>query len=282
MRIAISGAGVAGPALAYWLHRTGHTPTLIEQAPAFRTGGYMIDFWGVGYQVAKRMGIEDAAPRRRLSGAVVCGRWTATGGCRRTLQVGRLPRLTGGTIHQPAARRPGRGDLRARSRTRSRRSSATASPAIDDHGDGVRVTFEHGRAAGLRPGGRRRRTALQCAPAGLRPERDVEHYLGCHVAACVVDGYRPRDELVYLTHNVPGRQVAGSRCATTAPCSCSSSAPSDADAATDTERPAAQRVRRRRLGMPADARRAGRRRRPLLRRGQPDPDGPAGRAAAWC
>jgi len=60
MRIAISGAGVAGAALAHWLHRTGHTPTLIEQAPKFRTGGYMIDFWGVGYRVAKRMGIEDA------------------------------------------------------------------------------------------------------------------------------------------------------------------------------------------------------------------------------
>ena len=58
MRIAISGAGVAGVALAHWLHRTGHTPTLIDQAPHFRAGGYMIDFWGVGYQVAKRMGIE--------------------------------------------------------------------------------------------------------------------------------------------------------------------------------------------------------------------------------
>jgi 2-polyprenyl-6-methoxyphenol hydroxylase-like FAD-dependent oxidoreductase len=57
MKIAISGAGVAGPALAYWLHRTGHEPTLIERAPQFRTGGYVIDFWGVGYLVAERMGI---------------------------------------------------------------------------------------------------------------------------------------------------------------------------------------------------------------------------------
>ena len=60
MKIAISGAGVAGPALAHWLHRTGHEPTLIERAPHFRTGGYVIDFWGVGYQVAQRMGIEAA------------------------------------------------------------------------------------------------------------------------------------------------------------------------------------------------------------------------------
>ena len=58
MKIAISGAGVAGPSLAHWLHRTGHEPTLIERAPHFRTGGYVIDFWGVGYHVAQRMGIE--------------------------------------------------------------------------------------------------------------------------------------------------------------------------------------------------------------------------------
>src|SRR6478672_11542272 len=60
MKIAISGAGVAGPALAHWLHRTGHEPTLIERAPHFRTGGYVIDFWGVGYRVAQLMGIEAA------------------------------------------------------------------------------------------------------------------------------------------------------------------------------------------------------------------------------
>ena len=60
MKIAISGAGVAGPSLAYWLHRTGHEPALIERAPHFRTGGYVIDFWGVGYHVAQLMGIEAA------------------------------------------------------------------------------------------------------------------------------------------------------------------------------------------------------------------------------
>ena len=60
MKIAISGAGVAGPALAHWLHRSGHEPTLIERAPHFRTGGYVIDFWGVGYRVAQLMGIEAA------------------------------------------------------------------------------------------------------------------------------------------------------------------------------------------------------------------------------
>ena len=57
MRVAIVGAGIAGPTLAWWLERGGHEPTLIEQAPGFRTGGYVVDFWGVGYTVAERMGL---------------------------------------------------------------------------------------------------------------------------------------------------------------------------------------------------------------------------------
>jgi 2-polyprenyl-6-methoxyphenol hydroxylase-like FAD-dependent oxidoreductase len=44
--ILISGAGIAGPTLAYWLSRYGFNPTLIERAPALRTGGYVMDFWG--------------------------------------------------------------------------------------------------------------------------------------------------------------------------------------------------------------------------------------------
>ena len=48
MRIIINGAGIAGPTLAYWLWKSGHEVLLVEQAPRLRTGGYVIDFWGVG------------------------------------------------------------------------------------------------------------------------------------------------------------------------------------------------------------------------------------------
>ncbi len=57
MRVAINGMGIAGPTLAYWLRRSGHDPVLFEKAPAFRSGGYLIDFWGLGYEIAERMGI---------------------------------------------------------------------------------------------------------------------------------------------------------------------------------------------------------------------------------
>jgi 2-polyprenyl-6-methoxyphenol hydroxylase-like FAD-dependent oxidoreductase len=53
--VLISGAGIAGPTLAYWLSRSGFGPTLIERAPVLRTGGYIMDFWGVGFDVAERM-----------------------------------------------------------------------------------------------------------------------------------------------------------------------------------------------------------------------------------
>jgi 2-polyprenyl-6-methoxyphenol hydroxylase-like FAD-dependent oxidoreductase len=63
--ILISGAGVAGPALAYWLCRYGFRPTLVERAPALGEGGYKVDIRGAAVDVAERMGI--MADIRRLS-----------------------------------------------------------------------------------------------------------------------------------------------------------------------------------------------------------------------
>jgi 2-polyprenyl-6-methoxyphenol hydroxylase-like FAD-dependent oxidoreductase len=55
--ILISGAGIAGLTLAYWLNKFGFNPTIIEIAPKLREGGYAIDFWGAGFDVAERMKI---------------------------------------------------------------------------------------------------------------------------------------------------------------------------------------------------------------------------------
>src|SRR5689334_10910005 len=55
--VLISGLGIAGPAFAHWLLRFGFRPTLVERAPRPRTSGYVIDFWGAGYDLAERMGI---------------------------------------------------------------------------------------------------------------------------------------------------------------------------------------------------------------------------------
>ncbi|WHT15672.1 FAD-dependent monooxygenase [Crossiella sp. CA-258035] len=59
--VLISGASIAGPALAFWLRRYGFNPTVVERAPALREGGFAVDFRGpVHLEVLRRMGILDA------------------------------------------------------------------------------------------------------------------------------------------------------------------------------------------------------------------------------
>jgi len=57
VNVLISGAGVAGLTLAWFLHHAGHRVVLVEQAAARRNAGYMIDFYGPGYDVAQLMGL---------------------------------------------------------------------------------------------------------------------------------------------------------------------------------------------------------------------------------
>ncbi|WP_280399809.1 FAD-dependent monooxygenase [Nocardia carnea] len=55
--VLISGASIAGPALAFWLNRYGFAVTVVEKADAFRGGGYPIDVRGTALEVVRRMGI---------------------------------------------------------------------------------------------------------------------------------------------------------------------------------------------------------------------------------
>jgi 2-polyprenyl-6-methoxyphenol hydroxylase-like FAD-dependent oxidoreductase len=56
-RVLISGASVAGPALAYWLRRAGADVTVVEKSAGIRGGGYPIDIRGVAVDVVERMGV---------------------------------------------------------------------------------------------------------------------------------------------------------------------------------------------------------------------------------
>jgi 2-polyprenyl-6-methoxyphenol hydroxylase-like FAD-dependent oxidoreductase len=71
MDVLICGAGVAGLTLAFCLERHGHSASIVERAPRLREDGYMIDFFGSGYDAMERVGLlpELAAihePIRRL------------------------------------------------------------------------------------------------------------------------------------------------------------------------------------------------------------------------
>src|ERR687885_1630471 len=62
IRVLVSGASIAGPALAHWLHRRGAEVTVVEQSPGLRPGGQAVDARGVAKEVIRRMGL-DAAVR---------------------------------------------------------------------------------------------------------------------------------------------------------------------------------------------------------------------------
>src|SRR5690348_4693696 len=206
MKIAINGAGIAGTTLAYWLRKAGHEVLLIESAPQLRSGGYIIDFWGGGYDIAERMGL---IPQLRSLGYEMQEvRYTDEHG-RRTggFSVDAFRRMTNGRFLDVR-----RADL-----------AATIYGAIDgdvetlfgdsiaeceDVGDRVHVRFDHAAP---------RDVDLVFGADGLHsrvrrlvfaPDSDVEVRLGYHVAAFEVEGYRPREELVFVNHSAPGRQLS--------------------------------------------------------------------------
>jgi 2-polyprenyl-6-methoxyphenol hydroxylase-like FAD-dependent oxidoreductase len=58
MRILISGASIAGPVLAYWLHRHGFEVTVVERAPTLRkTGGHAVDLFRPAMDISEKMGV---------------------------------------------------------------------------------------------------------------------------------------------------------------------------------------------------------------------------------
>jgi 2-polyprenyl-6-methoxyphenol hydroxylase-like FAD-dependent oxidoreductase len=205
VQVLIVGAGIAGPTLAYWLQRLGHQATLVESAPELRRGGYLVDFWGAGFDVAERMGIVPELRRRGYH-------------LREARAVGRDGRRI--ASFEPSAF-VGSGD-RYVTIARSDLASAVYGAleggvetifgdtvdAIDDsRGDRVHVTF--------RSGGRRHYDLVVGADGlhsrvralAFGPQDRFEHRLGIVVAAFDVAGYRPRDELVAVMHADVGFQL---------------------------------------------------------------------------
>jgi 2-polyprenyl-6-methoxyphenol hydroxylase-like FAD-dependent oxidoreductase len=206
MKILISGAGIAGPTLAYWLSHHGFEPTLIERAPRLRTGGYVIDFWGLGVDVAERMGLLPELTRNGYDireirlvdrdggkaggfSAEVFGRLTH--GRYLSIPRGELAAIVHGKISDRVETIFG-DEIREIAQTEGK----------------VHVTFERGKP---------REFDLVIGADGLHSkvrrlvfgeQSQFEKYLGYKVAAFEVAGYRPRDEDVYVLYTQVGQQVA--------------------------------------------------------------------------
>jgi 2-polyprenyl-6-methoxyphenol hydroxylase-like FAD-dependent oxidoreductase len=79
--VLISGAGIAGPALAFWLNKYGYRVTLAELADGIRPGGQTVDLRGAGGDVVERMGLIDQMRQRSLEQRGVA--WIKADGRRR-------------------------------------------------------------------------------------------------------------------------------------------------------------------------------------------------------
>lgn len=205
MDVLISGAGIAGPTLAYWLLEYGMKPTIVERAPELRTGGYVIDFWGAGFEIADRMGLSEdiktvgyKVEEVRIvnnRGERVAGFPAAT--FARATQ-GRYTSLPRGALASEIFRR-------IENRAESIFGDSICS--LNQSDDKVDVTFESGqhRSFDLVVGADGLHSRVRQLVFG--PEEKFEKYLGYKVAAFEAAGYQPRDELTYVMFTQVGQQV---------------------------------------------------------------------------
>jgi 2-polyprenyl-6-methoxyphenol hydroxylase-like FAD-dependent oxidoreductase len=275
MNVLISGVGIAGPTLAFWLRKHGFSPTLVESAPALRTAGYVIDFWGLGYDIAEKMGLLPDIKRigyhmqemrvvndsgQRVSGFDVRVIRELTGGRYITLGRSDLSKLIYDQIS-------GSCEFIFGDSIRNLRDA-------DGH---VHVEFERGGE---------RRFDLVIGADGLHsqvrklafgPQQRYEKDLDYRVAAFETAAYRPRDEAVYIVHSAPDRQVGrftlrDDRTLFLAIFR-SAGEPHEQGLEAQKQIDPAQDIRRRWLGSAADPRGTRRLQRALLRSCQPDPHG---------
>ncbi|MZE80098.1 FAD-dependent monooxygenase [Streptomyces xinghaiensis] len=204
-RVLISGAGIAGPALAYWLHRAGCAVTVVEKAGAPRHGGYPIDIRGTATEVVRRMGI---LPRLR-DAHIDSRRFTFLDADGSEVASVDPRALAGGAGGQDLEVR--RGDLAALLHALVRDDVEflfdDSVDTLDQHAQGVDVTFRSGR---------RRTFDLVAGADGMHsqtreslfgPEEQFHRYLGyCFAVFTMPNTLGLSRELVMW--NTPGQAAA--------------------------------------------------------------------------
>src|SRR5579875_233298 len=70
-KVLVSGASVAGPAVAFWLSRYGFDVMVVERAVGIRPGGYAVDFRGTAMRVLERMHLTDEIKRHETRAGAI-------------------------------------------------------------------------------------------------------------------------------------------------------------------------------------------------------------------
>jgi 2-polyprenyl-6-methoxyphenol hydroxylase-like FAD-dependent oxidoreductase len=201
-KVLVSGASIAGPALAYWLHHHGFDVTVVEKAGGVRGGGYPIDVRGTAVEVVDRMGL---LPQVRAA-HVDSRRFTFVDADGATIGSIDPEAATGGVHGQDVELRRGdlTGALYGAVRDDVEFVFDDSVAALADHEHGVDVTFR---------GGAERTFDLVIGADGLHshtreltfgPEEQFHHYLGYCFAGFTMPNH------LGLSHeavawNVPGK-----------------------------------------------------------------------------
>jgi 2-polyprenyl-6-methoxyphenol hydroxylase-like FAD-dependent oxidoreductase len=202
--VLISGASIAGPALAYWLHRYGFDVTVVERAPTLRPGGQAVDFKGrTHFAVLERRGILDEI-RARQTGTTDTVLVDENG---KQLAV-MSGNFTGGDVEIL------RGDLAdvmcQRTAEHCEYLFGDSISKLTETADGIHVEFERSpnRTFDLVFGADGIHSHVRKLAFG--PERDFVKYLGHYY--CVAgaspwskDATGPRERVTAHGHNTPGK-----------------------------------------------------------------------------
>ncbi|MEU3953809.1 FAD-dependent monooxygenase [Streptomyces achromogenes] len=202
--VLVSGASIAGPAIAYWLHRHGFDVTVVEKAGAVRGGGYPVDIRGTALEVVRRMNILAQLRKAQVDTEHITFVDT-DGSIIATLRTESMAIGAGGDLEVR------RGDL-TQTLYEAVRESVTflfndSIATLDDRPDSIEVTFRSGH---------RRTFDIVIGADGIHsptrrlvfgPEEPFHHYLGACFAGFTLPNH------LRLSHegmlwNSPGRRAA--------------------------------------------------------------------------
>lgn len=205
-KILISGAGIAGPTVAYWLDRYGFTPTIVETAPQLRGGGLAIDVRGPGADVVKKMALWPQVQALSTNfQKLVCvdddGRTVAVVKAGPLRQALEMDEFWVEVMRTDLSRM-----LYDQTRQKVEYRFGDSIKSLSDDGDGVDVSFESGTE---------RRFDLVIAADGQRSnvrnlavgqDASFEKYLGYYVAVAAIETFEPPPHTA-LSYSEPGRGI---------------------------------------------------------------------------